>query len=135
MAGRVRGLGAAETVDHEAGDLADQVREVRPDGVDAIIDLVGDRPAAERLAGLLRPGGVYVSTQWAVNPDALDSQDVRGVNIDYTPTPELLERVVELVADGTMEIPIEAEVPLEEAPAAVTRSRSGGARGKTVIRP
>jgi NADPH:quinone reductase-like Zn-dependent oxidoreductase len=135
MAERMSELGAAEILDPGLGDLNEQVRDVRPEGVDAVIDLVGDRHAAERTAGLLRSGGVYVSTVWGVNPDALDSQDVRGVNLDYTPTPELLDRVVELVTGGTMEITIEAEVPLEEAPDAVARSRSGGARGKTVIRP
>ncbi|WP_395104389.1 NADP-dependent oxidoreductase [Actinomadura sp. SCN-SB] len=134
-AGRMRELGAADVVDYGEGELVELVRAARPDGLDAIIDLVSDRGEVERLAGLLRPGGVYVSTVWAVNPDSLDAQNVRGVNLDYTPTPELLEHVVALVADGAMEITIEAEVSLEEAPAAIARSRSGGARGKTVIRP
>ncbi|MFC5751947.1 NADP-dependent oxidoreductase [Actinomadura rugatobispora] len=135
MAGRMRELGAAETVDHGEDELNDQIREHRPDGVDVIIDLVSDRAAAERLAALLRPGGVYASTTWALNPDALEAQDIRGVNIDYTPTPDLLRRVVELAAEGDLEIGVEEEIPLEEAPAAIARSRAGGARGKTVIRP
>ncbi|XVQ12548.1 NADP-dependent oxidoreductase [Spirillospora sp. CA-255316] len=135
MAGRMRELGAAETVDHGEAELNGQVREHHPDGVDVIIDMVSDRAAAERLAALLRPGGVYVSTVWALNPDALEAQDIRGVNIDYTPTPELLRRVVELAGKGDLEVGVEEEIPLEEAPAAIARSRTGGSRGKTVIRP
>ena len=135
MEDRMRDLGAAAIVDHGEGDLNAQVREHHPDGVDAIIDLVSDRTAAERLAALLRPGGVYVSTVWALNPDALEAQGVRGVNIDYTPTPDLLRRATELAENGDLEVGVEAEIPLEEAPAAIARSRAGGARGKTIIRP
>ncbi|MFF5260755.1 NADP-dependent oxidoreductase [Actinomadura viridis] len=135
MAQRMRTLGAAETVDHTRGDTAELVRAIRPDGVDAILDMVGDRPAAERLSGLLRPGGVYVSTVWGVDPDALEARGLRGVNISYPPTPELLERVVELLGTGEMLIDVDEEVSLEDAPAALARSRAGRARGKTVIRP
>ncbi|MFI0351492.1 NADP-dependent oxidoreductase [Actinomadura sp. 9N407] len=133
-AAAMRELGAAETIDHGRGDLREQVRAVRRDGVDAIIDLVSDRTAAERLAALLRPGGVYVSTVWAVNPDALEAQEIRGVNLDYTPTTDLLQRAVELVEAGDMRIEVEEEIPLKEAPAALTRSRTGTSSGKTVIR-
>ncbi|MFB4313024.1 NADP-dependent oxidoreductase [Actinomadura sp. 21ATH] len=130
----IRGLGAAETVDHGRGNLADQVRAVHRDGVDAVIDLVGDRAATERLVPLLKPGGTYVSTVWALNTDALEAQDIRGVNVQSTPTPELLERVVELVQTGGMRVDVEQEIPLARAPEALARSREGGARGKTVIR-
>ncbi|GAA2421897.1 NADP-dependent oxidoreductase [Actinomadura vinacea] len=135
LAERLRELGAAETVDHTAGDLNEQVRALRGDGVDAIIDLVGDRAAAERLAALLPPGGVYISTVWALNPDAMAAQDLRGVNLEYTPTLELLERAVDLVGKGEMAVDVAEEIPLAEAPAAIARSRSGSIRGKTVIRP
>jgi NADPH:quinone reductase-like Zn-dependent oxidoreductase len=130
----MRELGAAETVDYGRGDLSEAVRAVHRDGLDAIIDLVSDRTAAERLASLLRPGGVYVSTVWALNPDALEAQGFRGVNLEYTPSPELLERAVELVQAGDMRIEVEEEISLEDAPAALTRSRAGASRGKTVIR-
>ena len=56
-ADRVRGLGAADTVDH-TGDLAAQVRALCPNGMDAVVHLAGDGPA---LAQLLRPGGRMVS--------------------------------------------------------------------------
>lgn len=128
-------LGAAETVDHGRGDLAGQVRAARRDGVDAIVDLVSDRSGVERLAPLLKPGGVYVSTVWAVNPDALEADGLRGVNVEATPTRETLERVAELAGAGDLRIEVEREVPLEDAPAALARNREGGARGKTVIRP
>ncbi|NEC64191.1 zinc-binding dehydrogenase, partial [Streptomyces sp. SID9727] len=35
--------------------------------------------------------------------------------------------------DGILRVPVDAELPLEEAPSALARNRAGGARGKTVI--
>ena len=49
----VRSIGAADTVDW-SGDVVAQVRAIAPDGVDAVLHLVGD-PAS--LAGLLADGG------------------------------------------------------------------------------
>jgi NADPH:quinone reductase-like Zn-dependent oxidoreductase len=40
----VRGLGSSETVDY-TGDVAAQVRELSPDGVDVVVQLAGDRAA------------------------------------------------------------------------------------------
>lgn len=48
----VRGLGAADVVDH-TGDLAAQVRAIGPDGVDVVLHLAGD---GEALTGPHREG-------------------------------------------------------------------------------
>lgn len=134
MAGTVRRLGADETVDHTAGDLNRQVLEVHSDGIDAVLDVVSDTGATEGIAQLLRPGGVYVSTTWSVNPDAMEAKGLRGVNVEVEPSAELLDRLSELIDAGELRVSIEREVPLEDAPDALAGNRAGGARGKTVIR-
>src|SRR3989442_14939934 len=48
-----RSLGASDVVDYTAGDLAEQVRSVAPDGLDAIIDLSGNAEAVTKLLDLV----------------------------------------------------------------------------------
>jgi NADPH2:quinone reductase len=47
----LRGLGAAETVDYEGGDLVERVRAVNPTPIDGIIDLASDAETVRRLTG------------------------------------------------------------------------------------
>ncbi|WP_242900910.1 NADP-dependent oxidoreductase [Actinomadura terrae] len=135
LAEEIRGLGAAATVDPSAGVLNDQVFAAHPGGLDAIIDLASDAARTEALAQLLRPGGTYACTTWAVNPDAMAARRIRGINLDGTPTGALLERVSALLDSGGLRVAVEREVPLDAAPGALADDRAGPARpGATVIR-
>lgn len=133
LADHLRGLGAAEVVDFTEGPTADQVRAAHPDGVDGVLDLVSAPGQADPLVALLRPGGVAISTNGALDPDAMAARDLRGVNLSSTATPEALEEMAGLAASGRLRVTIDAEVPLAETPATVALARSGNARGKTVI--
>ncbi|TDB89586.1 NADP-dependent oxidoreductase [Actinomadura sp. KC216] len=138
MAGTMRRLGADETVDHTRGDGADglnaQVLAVHNDGIDAVLDMVSDTPTTEDIAQLLRPGGTYVSSIWAVNPDAMEAKGLRGVNLEGGLSSGTLDRLSDLIDASQFRVQVEREVPLEDAPDALAANRAGGARGKTVIR-
>ncbi|MFC0038782.1 NADP-dependent oxidoreductase [Actinomadura rayongensis] len=131
-ADRMRDLGAATVVDHQ-DDLNAQVLAQHGE-VDTIIDLVNGPSATEHVAGLLKPGGTYLSTVHAVNPDAMDARGLRGVNFETRGGTAAVEHVAALVEAGDLRVAIHAEPPLEEAPAALAESRKGHADGKTVIR-
>jgi NADPH2:quinone reductase len=53
-AGRLRGYGAAETVDHTQVSLVDAVRAAHPDGVDALLDVISDGEAFAVNASVVR---------------------------------------------------------------------------------
>ena len=55
---RMRGYGAAETIDHTAVSLSDAVRQAHPDGIDALMDLVSQAEAFSALASLVRSGAL-----------------------------------------------------------------------------
>jgi NADPH:quinone reductase-like Zn-dependent oxidoreductase len=129
----LRSLGASEVVDFTAGPTAEQVLAAHPDGIDAVVDLVSRPGQADDYVNLLRPGGVIVSTNGAADHDALAERELRGVNLSSTATPEVLATIAELAATGRLRVTIDAEVTLEDVPAAVAHARAGHARGKTVI--
>jgi NADPH:quinone reductase-like Zn-dependent oxidoreductase len=133
LVGHLRDLGATEVVDFTAGPTADQVRATHPEGIDALLDLVNARGDAGPFVALLRPGGVAVSTNGALDPDALAAAGLRGVNLSSTVTSPDLATMADLVAQGRLRVTVDVEVPLADVPAAVARARAGHARGKTVI--
>jgi NADPH:quinone reductase-like Zn-dependent oxidoreductase len=135
LADHLRDLGAAEIVDFTAGPTADQVLAAHPDGIDAVLDLVSTAGQAEPLVALLRPGGIAISTNHALDPDALVARGLRGVNLNSIPTSEDLATIAELAATGRLRVSIDAEVRLEDVPKAVAQARAGHARGKTVVLP
>jgi NADPH:quinone reductase-like Zn-dependent oxidoreductase len=110
----VRGLGAAEVVDH-TGDLADAVRSAAPDGLDAVAHLAGDVAA---LAALLRPGGRLASVLGATAEQA-GRDDVTVVPVMGAATPQRLRNLLDAVADGSLTVAVHRTYDLDDSPAAV----------------
>lgn len=132
MAATMRDLGADEIVNTETAPIADQVLARHPEGISAIIDLVSPSDAIEPLANLVRPGGTILSTQYALNTDALAARGIHGANFDNRGSGDLLATLAGLVDDSELKILIEAEVPLGSAPA-LFDGTPRHSHGKTVI--
>jgi NADPH:quinone reductase-like Zn-dependent oxidoreductase len=130
---RMGSLGAAVVIDSTVDKVAERVREEYPDGVDALVDLVSDDSAFAHNAALVHNGGVALTSRQVADTEALKSAGVEGINYENGITTAQLAQLAAEVADGRLKVAVDAEVPLAEAPAAVRKSRSGGARGKTVI--
>jgi NADPH:quinone reductase-like Zn-dependent oxidoreductase len=122
--GYLRSLGA-EPVTYGEG-LADRVRALAPDGVDAVLDLVGG-DALTVSPDLLATGGRLVSIAdgavlglggryfW-VRPDAAD-----------------LAAVSELAERGVVQVEVAATFPLEKAADAQRLNAEGHTRGKVIV--
>ncbi|MFF2406312.1 NADP-dependent oxidoreductase [Streptomyces sp. NPDC058092] len=130
---RMAALGATVTIDTTERPLEAAVRESCPDGVDALVDLVSTIPEAfAARAALVRTGGIALTTRGVAAGAALPA-DVTGIDFRLEPSPVLLDVLAAGAAEGVLRVPIDIELPLEKAPQALDRNRTGGGRGKTVI--
>jgi NADPH:quinone reductase-like Zn-dependent oxidoreductase len=127
-----RGLGASETVDYAAGDVAAAIRARHPDGIAALIDGVNRDEAFRQLAELVRAGGRIATTLGAADVEGLATRDIRATNIMGTPTPDKLRRLAEQVAAGTLRIEIQQTFALADAAQALAVF-SAGTRGKLIL--
>jgi NADPH2:quinone reductase len=113
-------LGATHLIDH-TGDVAAQVRELAPSGVDVVVHLAGD-PFA--LADLVRPGGRF-GTLLGVGQEQLGDRELtaHAVNATLRPAP-LEDRAAQIVA-GKLVVPVQRSYSLEEVPQAFADFTSG----------
>ena len=160
----LRALGA-EPVDYREEGLADRIRALAPDGVDAAFDHLGGASFA-RSFGLLAPGGTLVAYGTAGQLEDDDNILVsflgvfarlglwsllpnrrRALFYDFweggTVAPERarrrraadLTRVLDLLADGVLTPHVAARIPLADAAEAMRLAESSTVYGKVVLVP
>jgi NADPH:quinone reductase-like Zn-dependent oxidoreductase len=130
----VRGLGADDVIDYTSEDFVAAVRERYPDGIDAVVDLVGGE-VQERSAEVLAPGrGRLGSIIAPPDADALRDRGLRGHYVFVRPSASGL-RVLAAMADaGRLRVHLQEVVPLGEAARAHETLEGGHVRGKIVLR-
>ncbi len=134
-------------VDHaivDTGEIADEVREIMPDGVDIALELVGtptlfDTLRATRVHGVVCFTGM-LSDEWIVEkfyPNAYIPSGVRltayGGDSNDLPQP-VLQRYLDAIADGRINISIHRVYALDQIRQAHTDMESNNATGKLVVR-
>ncbi|WP_067891027.1 NADP-dependent oxidoreductase [Nocardia vaccinii] len=111
--------------------LADRIRAIAPDGVDAFIDLYG-------------PDYVELAIELGVRPDRIDTiadfaavskYGVKAEGNSAADTIDVLAELAELVVAGTLDVPVAAVYPLAEVRAAYTELERGHTHGKIVLHP
>ncbi len=130
----VRGLGAADTIDYSAGEVAETVRAKYPDGIAALIDTVNRGDAFAPMADLVRDGGRIATTLGAADVETLAQRNVRATNVMGAPTPEKLTALADAVVAGSLRVAIQRTFPLDNVAEAL-EAFSGGTIGKLVVVP
>jgi NADPH:quinone reductase-like Zn-dependent oxidoreductase len=108
------------------GPLAERLRELAPDGVDAVLDGVGRR-ALRASQGLLRSGGRVVSL---VEPRVTE---LGGTYLFARPDAADLAVLARLADERRLAIEVARTLPLEQAAEAQELLREGHTRGKIVL--
>jgi len=119
----VESLGAT-LVPYDSGDVVEQMRTLLPDGVDAVLDVVGGEPMRE-VANLVTDPSRIVSVADPRDPGLGGSVQVAGSG--GVPT------VIDLVVEGKLDPKVLQTYPFDEAAQALRAVESGHVLGKIVI--
>ncbi|MEK9284595.1 MULTISPECIES: NADP-dependent oxidoreductase [unclassified Bradyrhizobium] len=133
-ADRLKHLGAFETIDYHKEDVFDAVNRSHPERLDAIIDVVSDRAALARMAGLLRPGSRLATTVHAADVKSMADHGIKAANVDVLGTTEGLDEIARLIDAQKLKVMIEKVFPLDLASEAVSISQRGRLRGRVLIK-
>jgi NADPH:quinone reductase-like Zn-dependent oxidoreductase len=129
----VRGFGATEIV-RRGDDVADRIREIAPDGVDALVD---GSVQADLVVPALADGGRYLAVRWADVGGATEHTD-RVVRHDVRVAEHVrdsgdLQELATLAGEGVLTPRVADVLPAEEAAKAHRRLEAGGLRGRLVL--
>jgi NADPH:quinone reductase-like Zn-dependent oxidoreductase len=129
----VLGLGAYEVVDYTQLDFIDAVREVKPDGVDVVLDVIGGE-TLERSVDVVRDEGRIVSIAQPPTAEHFRQRGIESTYVFVRPDGEQLEELAELAESGRLAVELAEVLPLEQAARAHELSEGGHVRGKLVLR-
>ncbi|HEX8306750.1 MAG TPA: NADP-dependent oxidoreductase [Jatrophihabitans sp.] len=121
----VESLGA--TLIPYSDGLEQRIRQLLPDGVDAIFDLIG-ADALAAVAGLVKDPARLIS---AADPTGVTR--FGGAPIRRDRSVRVLDAVALLAAEGKLDPHVTQVVPFEQAPAAIAAVESGHPLGKVVL--
>jgi NADPH:quinone reductase-like Zn-dependent oxidoreductase len=122
-----RGLGADSIVD-TSSDLAGQLEELAPAGVDSCLDTVG---LGESVVVGVREGGHLLTTVPGSAPE--ETRGITAEVVQVQPDAAGLESLLLSAAEGALTIRIAQTMPWEEYRRGYELLRAGGVRGKVVL--
>jgi NADPH:quinone reductase-like Zn-dependent oxidoreductase len=128
----VQELGAEAAIDARQPDAVERLRELAPDGLDAVFATAGGE-TLDRLLELVRNDG-RISYPNGVEPKPQSRQGVRVLHYDAVANPRKLTELERVVDEGRMRVPIAQAYPLAEAAAAHTRVERGQVLGRVALK-
>ncbi|WP_150294257.1 NADP-dependent oxidoreductase [Sphingobium estronivorans] len=136
----LRSLGVDLPIDYRNEDVAGKIAEWAAEGVDLVLDTVGQGSLSDP-AALIRPGGRYVAIETMLPQEALPdtarfaARDISAIraSASFERLGEHLAALVTAIDAGAMAPPPFELLPLADAAAAMARVREGHVRGKIVL--
>lgn len=122
-----RELGADQVIDYKAERFEDRV-----DHVDLVFDLVSGL-TQDRSFGVLREGGVLVSSLTEPSHEMAREHHVRATNFMAQPNARELEQVSAWISQGKVRPMVDAQLPLEEVANAQRILETEHVQGKIVL--
>jgi len=137
----VRSLGADLAIDYRLQKTKETVLAWAPDGVDLLVDTVGQGTILDGI-GMVKPGGRITPIGTLIKDEPwwdLDAAKARDVQVIYTMSNrekagDQLRTIVDLYNKGVFRAPELTELPLSEAGEAHRRVKDGHVRGKIVLK-
>ncbi len=136
----VKSLGADLAIDYRSQDVEKAVLAWAPDGVDLIVDTVGQGTLLNAVNMTKRGGKITPIGTLIVDEPMVDKDEAARHGVQFIPTMsnrtragKQLREIVGLYNSGTLKPPHIEVLELEEAAEAQTRVKDGHVRGKIVL--
>lgn len=129
---RMQELGASDVIDYTAGPVAQQVKELHPDGVDALINLVGYTLEDVPLDAL-RPGGAVRTVTQVPDDATIADRGLTGGGVIASPDRSVIAPLAAQAADGTLQVDVARVTSLADALAGLDDIAAHRAHGKIVV--
>lgn len=136
----VRALGAELVIDYRHEDVYAALKAWAPEGLDVVVDTVGQGTLVDILpvmkrGGRVAPIGTLIPDEAAIDPvqAQADGVDVMLTVSSFPNQPRQLRALVAALADGRLRAPDITVLPLDEAAEAHRRVQEGHVRGKILL--
>src|SRR6266700_843805 len=123
----VKGLGADEVIDYTTTRF-----ETVAHHVDVVLDIIGGE-TEQRSWGVLKPGGILVSTLGPPSQEDAAKHRVRAAFVQAQPTAGLLKEIARLLDSRQIKPNVGKMFPMEQARQAQELKQHGHTRGKIVL--
>ena len=126
-------MGAAAVVDYTVEDPVEELRTRFPDGVDAVIDLVGIPDLLAGMASALKPGGRVASTVLPPEMQGVAEHGIEGkMTVRYAADHRFPEIAVR-IAEGSIRIPAIQAFAFDQIQDAIALQATRHVRGKIAV--
>lgn len=136
----VRALGADHVIDYTAGPVVEAIRAWAPDGVDLIVDTVGQGTFVDTIetlkrGGIICPIGTLIADEVPYDPARAEAAGVTVLPTvsDFESQPRQLAGLVEALASARIRAPEFTVMPLDQAGEAQRLVAAGHVRGKILL--
>jgi NADPH:quinone reductase-like Zn-dependent oxidoreductase len=123
----LREMGADHAIDY----TSEKFEAIATD-IDLVLDLVGGE-TQQRSWGVIKPGGVLVSTLGEPSQEEAAKRDIRAMRFLAEPDGQQLATICTLIDEGDLVVKVVGTYPFDAAPDALAAVEEGHARGKVVI--
>lgn len=124
----VKSLGADDVIDYRQKRFHDIVKDA-----DVVLDTLGGA-TQDASWGVLKKGGILVSTVMPPSPERAAAAGVRGAFVFTPPRGAVLAQLAALVDEGQLRLLVGQEFALADAARAHRLGESGTSRGKMILR-
>ncbi|MGA8164007.1 MAG: NADP-dependent oxidoreductase [Waddliaceae bacterium] len=129
----VKTLGADVAIDYDAEDFVEQIKSREPEGVDVVIDCVGEDTLKQSYA-VVKKGGRLVSIVNKIDQEKCKEAGIVGTFVLVEPSGDQLKHIARLIDRGDVAVPHIEEMPISAFAKAWQKSREGHTRGKIALR-